>query len=219
MEQPENVTLRDYTEAFKVRRAMRKIGKAHIPLKEGLFVDDLKVFGISLVCWIFGYNLVLRPPLKFLLGLVGAGPPVGVPYLMLVFLPPILAVAMSRRPLRHGLLLFGLVRAVLRDLLDDPVHRKGVPVKRGEGAAQYRVVLWRARPDLVAAFAAREPLPNGFTTVPPVRTTLAAAGGGAERPEKAAPEATATDRPDRAALPYLSDDELAADFVITSRRT
>ncbi|WP_369201019.1 hypothetical protein [Streptomyces sp. PU-14G] len=158
----EPVKLHDYTEAFKVKRALRKIGKAHVPLKEGLFVDDIKIFGISLVGWVLAYTVLLAPPIRFVVHLVGLGMPVGIPYLFILFVPPVVAVAMSRRPVRYNLALFGLLRGLVRDWLDDPVHRKGVPCKRLRGQQSYRVIVWRPRPDLLPSLAPQEPLPNGL---------------------------------------------------------
>ncbi|GGN67344.1 hypothetical protein GCM10011579_039780 [Streptomyces albiflavescens] len=162
----ETVTLRDYTEAFKVKKALRKIGKANVPLKEGLFVDDIKVFALTLVLWITAYNMILAPPIKVVAHLFGTKAPVGIPYLFILFVPPIFAVALSRRPVRHNLGIFGLIRALIRDWMDDPVHRKGVPVRKGHGAAAYRIVVWRARTDLLPGLAPTTPLPNGFAAVP-----------------------------------------------------
>ncbi|MFH8802182.1 hypothetical protein ACH4F6_21670 [Streptomyces sp. NPDC017936] len=163
----EAVTLRDYTEAFKVKKALRKVGKANIPLKEGLFVDDIKIFALTLFVWVMAYNMILAPPIKVVAHLFGAGAPKGIPYLFVLFVPPVFAVAASRRPIRHNLGIFGLVRAQVRDWMDDPVHRRGVPVRKGHGPAAYRIVLWRARPDLLPGLAPRIPLPNGWRTAPP----------------------------------------------------
>ncbi|MFD7712227.1 hypothetical protein ACFV6E_38920 [Streptomyces sp. NPDC059785] len=165
----ESVTLRDYTEAFKVKKALRKVGKANIPLKEGLFVDDIKIFAASLISWIMLYNMVLVPPVKLVAHMFGSTAPKGIPYLFILLVPPVFAVAASRRPVRHNLGFFGLTRAAIRDWMDDPVHRKGVPVRKEHGAASYRVVLWRARPDLLPGLAPRIPLPNGWRSVPPNR--------------------------------------------------
>ena len=167
MSDDETVTLRDYTEAFKVKKALRKVGKANIPLKEGLFVDDIKVFALTLLLWIMAYNMVLAPPIKVIAHVFGARAPVGIPYLFVLFMPPVFAVALSRRPVRHNLGIFGLVRAMVRDWMDDPVHRKGVPVRKGHGPASYRIVLWRAQPDLLPGLAPKAPLPNGFGTQQP----------------------------------------------------
>ncbi|KIX79449.1 hypothetical protein SF23_00025 [Streptomyces sp. MBRL 10] len=104
------VVLRDYTEAFKVKKALRKVGKATIPMKEGLFVDDIKVFAASLVVWVMTYNMVLAPPIKVVAHAFGKQAPVGIPYLFILFVPPVFAVALSRRPVRHNLGIFGLIR-------------------------------------------------------------------------------------------------------------
>lgn len=162
MSDEESVKLHDYTEAFKVRRSLRTVGKAHIPLKEGLFVDDIKVFGMTLILWLLTYTLVLSPPIKFLSHLVGLKSPTGVLYLLILFVPPVIAVGLSRRPIRHNLDLFGLIRASVRDALDDPVHRKGVPVKKDKSPPSYRVIVWRPHADLLPDLAARTPLPNGL---------------------------------------------------------
>ncbi|MDA5282544.1 hypothetical protein [Streptomyces sp. Isolate_45] len=162
----ETVTLRDYTEAFKVKKALRKVGKATIPMKEGLFVDDIKVFASSLVVWIMTYNMVLAPPIKVITHAFGKQAPVGLPYLFILLVPPVFAVALSRRPVRHNLGIFGLIRAAVRDLMDDPVHRKGVPVRTSKDASAYRIILWRARPEALPALAPKTPLPNGYGTVP-----------------------------------------------------
>lgn len=169
----ESVTLRDYTEAFKVKKALRKVGKANIPLKEGLFVDDIKVFALTLVVWVLAYSMLLAPPIKFVAHLFGMSSPSGIPYLFVLFLPPVLAVAASRRPIRHNLGMFGLIRAAFRDWMDDPVHRRGVPVRKGHGPRTYRIVLWRARADLLPDLAPRTRLPNGWHTVRPSAEDLA----------------------------------------------
>lgn len=159
----EVVTLRDYTEAFKVKKALRKVGKANIPLKEGLFVDDIKIFALTLFMWVLAYNMIFAPPIKFVAHLCGMSAPKGIPYLFVLLTPPLLAVAASRRPIRHNLGIFGLVRAAVRDWMDDPVHRRGVPVRKGHGPGVYRIVLWRARPELLPGLAPRTRLPNGWT--------------------------------------------------------
>ena len=169
----ETVTLRDYTEAFKVKKALRKVGKANIPLKEGLFVDDIKIFALTLVSWVLIYNMIFAPPIKVVAHLFGMSAPKGVPYLFVLFVPPLLAVAASRRPVRHNLGIFGLVRAVVRDWMDDPVHRKGVPVRKGHGPKSYRIVTWRPRPELLPGLAPRTPLPNGWRAVRPSAQDLA----------------------------------------------
>ncbi|MFB0626832.1 hypothetical protein [Streptomyces sp. AB3(2024)] len=160
------VVLRDYTEAFKVKKALRKVGKATVPLKEGLFVDDIKIFAGSLVVWVMTYNMVLAPPIKLVAHAVGKHAPVGLPYLFILLVPPVFAVALSRRPVRHNLGIFGLLRAAIRDLMDDPVHRRGVPVHKSRDTVAYRIVVWRARPELLPDLAPRTPLPNGYGTVP-----------------------------------------------------
>jgi hypothetical protein len=208
----ETVTLRDYTEAFKVKKALRKLGKAHIPLKEGLFVDDIKVFGITLVLWVLSYSLVLSPPIKLVLRLLGGDVPKGIPYLFLIFVPPVLAVGMSRRPVRHNLGMFGLIRAVARDLMDDPVHRKGVPVRKGDGDRSYRIVVWRPRADLLPDLVPRLPVPNGFTTVQPHRRPL-----GTVRQDEPR-EQIEQEQDEGFGLEQLTDEELAADYVISTRR-
>ncbi|GHE07353.1 hypothetical protein [Streptomyces alanosinicus] len=169
----ETVTLRDYTEAFKVKKALRKVGKANIPLKEGLFVDDIKIFALTLFAWVLAYNMILAPPIKLLAHLFGMSAPKGVPYLFVLFVPPLVAVVASRRPIRHNLGIFGLVRAAVRDMMDDPVHRRGVPVRKGHGPRTYRIVLWRARPELLPGLAPRTRLPNGWHTVRPSVKDLA----------------------------------------------
>ncbi|OIV37995.1 hypothetical protein BIV57_08135 [Mangrovactinospora gilvigrisea] len=210
----ETVILRDYTEAFKVKKAMRKLGRAHVPLKEGLFVDDIKVFGITLVLWLFLYAFVLKPPLRAALGLVGSAPPTGFVYIMLLLVPPIIAVGASRRPVRHNLQLFGFLRSLWRDLVDDPVHRRGVPVRRTRVPRAYRIVLWRARPDLLPALASTQPAPLGMH----IPDSAASAFPDDDLDEDEEPDQEPDEAEQMPDMAPLSESELADDFVITTRR-
>ncbi|WP_340560120.1 hypothetical protein [Streptomyces sp. GSL17-111] len=209
----ERITLRDYTEAFKVKKALRRVGKANVPLKEGLFVDDIKVFGVTLVVWLLTYTMVLAPPIRAAAAFLGTSPPVGLPYFLILFTPPLVAAMASRRPVRHNLGIFGLVRALWRDLLDDPVHRRGVPVRKGHGAPRHHVTVWRAHPDVLPKLASRLPLPNGYSAgTAPVRTPE-------ETHARARPERPAAPPTGPAAAPGPPDHRAPAeDFLITARR-
>jgi hypothetical protein len=155
----EAYVIRDYTEAFVVRKTIRRLGRVHIPLREGLLVSDVKVFGTTLIIWLFVFGLVINSLVTAVGTVLGLGRLSGIPYLLVLLTPPLVATFASRTPVRHRMTITGLVRTGVRQLLDDPVHRRGVPVRPDPTPVAYRIVVWTPDEDRLPRLASAKPIP------------------------------------------------------------
>lgn len=113
-----------YSTFFKVRKRMRKIQDLQLPFRRGVGIEQVMTFLLVLVLLLIIYATFLMS----LFSVLGWSPPWQF-YVLYFFGPPLLAGSRIGRPMKSGKTIFGTVRSYLRKLLDDPVHRRGMPLR------------------------------------------------------------------------------------------
>ena len=124
-EDPEALGLigHSYDSLFSIRKRIRKINDLVIPFRQGLTTAQIGTgFGVF-VLQIITFGMLVVP----VIGLFGERPPWQLTILWL-FGPPILAAQNIVKPMPYGKSIPGTVQSMLRFYLDDPVHRRGLPI-------------------------------------------------------------------------------------------
>ncbi len=117
---------RSYTGFFAVRKRIRKIQDITLPFKRGVGLEQFVVFFAGIVALLIGYGLIIAP-ITSLFGIHLAWQ-----FYLLYFLGPAVALSMRiGKPMAHAKSIPGTVSSWLRDALDDPVHRRGIPTRSG----------------------------------------------------------------------------------------
>lgn len=119
-----------YDSLFGIVKRIRKINDLEIPLRNGVTTNQVGVFVGTFVLCVILLALVINPIFNFLYGLV---PPAGQRFLLLgriacLVVPPIMAANRVTKPMPDGKTIPGWIVSWLRFQLDDPVHRRGVPI-------------------------------------------------------------------------------------------
>lgn len=119
----EGLVAHSYTGFFKIRKRIRRFQDLVIPLREGLGVDQLVTFLLGLIVMGILYGLFVSPLVGILnLKLTFA-------FFLVWFLgPAILAAQQISKPMPSGKTISGFVASSIRSMMDDPVHRRGVPL-------------------------------------------------------------------------------------------
>lgn len=156
------VVLVDYTEAFNIQRTIRKLGSVYIPLREGLRVSDIKMFGIAAAIWIISWSVILNPILRAFLRPFGLGTPTGLSYLAILIVPPLIVALASRKPVKHHLTMLAAMRLWLLDFLDDPIHYRGQPARAEATGSVHYTQAFFADPAMLPEQGRHLPLPNGW---------------------------------------------------------
>lgn len=157
-----NVTLVDYTDAFDVERTIRKLGRVYIPIREGLRVSDIKMFGIAAGVWLVSWSVVINPVLRALIRPFGWSTPTGLPYLAILLVPPIVVALAARTPVKHNLRMLAAMRLWALDMLDDPIHYRGQPVKAETSSNTHYLDLFEADPEVLPAQGLTAEPSNGW---------------------------------------------------------
>ncbi|MEV0133894.1 TcpE family conjugal transfer membrane protein [Dactylosporangium sp. NPDC050688] len=149
-----------YSNFFKIRKRIRKVQDISLPMRRGLGVEQFVTFFLVVIALLVFYGTVLAP----LFVLTGVRP--GWRFYLLYFLVPAVLLAIRvGKPMKSGKSIPGSVRSLLRKVLDDPVHRRGVPLRHrpAAGSRMHYLRIWQAHPTL------RPHLPPGSTydTDPP----------------------------------------------------
>ncbi|GAB3856426.1 hypothetical protein ACFPIJ_58680 [Dactylosporangium cerinum] len=134
-----------YSNFFKIRKRMRKVQDISLPFRRGLGVEQFVTFLLALVVLLFLYGTLIAP----LFALTGVSP--GWRFYLLYFLGPSVLLGMRvGKPMKSGKSIPGTVRSWLRKVLDDPVHRRGVPLRRRPitGPRIHFLRTWQAHPAL-----------------------------------------------------------------------
>lgn len=134
-----------YSSFFKIRKRMRKIQDISLPFRRGLGVEQFVTFLLVLFVLLVIYGTLLSP----LINLAGWNLTWQF-YLVYFFGPAFLAASRAGKPMKSGKTIPGTVRSWLRKLLDDPVHRRGVPLRRrpAVGRRLHFMRVWQAHPEL-----------------------------------------------------------------------
>lgn len=112
-----------YDSLFSIRKRIRKINDLVIPFRQGLTTSQIGTGLGVFVLQIITFGMIVVP----FLGLFGARPPWQLTVLWL-FAPPIFAAQNIVKPMPYGKSIPGTVHSLLRYLLDDPIHRRGLPI-------------------------------------------------------------------------------------------
>jgi hypothetical protein len=134
-----------YSSFFKIRKRMRKIQDISLPFRRGLGVEQFLTFLLVLVVMLVIYGTLLLPLMSF------AGWNFNWQFYLVYFLAPaFLAASRAGKPMKSGKTIPGTVRSWLHKLLDDPVHRRGVPMRRRpvDGRRLHYARVWQAHPQL-----------------------------------------------------------------------
>lgn len=112
-----------YDSFFSIRKRIRRINDLTIPFRQGLTNSQI---GTALAVFIFQivtYGVIIVP----LVGLVADNPPWQLMVTWL-FVPPVLAAQNIVKPMPYGKSIPGTIQSILRFFLDDPIHRRGLPI-------------------------------------------------------------------------------------------
>lgn len=113
-----------YDALFAVRKKVRKINDLSLPTREGITVNQI---GVALVMFLVSSILLgfIIQPLFRLLHIQMTW------WLLLLFLfgPSVLAAQRVTKPMAYGKSITGTLTSLMRYWLDDPVHRRGLPIK------------------------------------------------------------------------------------------
>jgi hypothetical protein len=112
-----------YDALFSVRKRIRMINDLALPTRQGLATNQIGVGILAFILAVVTYGLVLVP----ILGLLGIARD---PRLMIawLFIPPVLAAQRIAKPMAYGKSIGGSFTSFLRFHLDDPIHRRGIPI-------------------------------------------------------------------------------------------
>lgn len=142
-----------YTQAFNIRKVMYRIQNMDLPFKRGIRVEQFLAFFLGLIIAFVVWSLLLSPILHLM--------DIKLPwtFIALYFLaPPFLLSARMGKPMPHQKSIQGTVMTFLRSVLDDPWHRRGMPMKNGpdrELEGNYLRV-WTVDPAFVGVESDRE---------------------------------------------------------------
>lgn len=129
-----------YDSVFSIRQVLRKINDIPIPLRRGVTLPQIGVFLLTLIGSFLSYVLLIRPATNL----------IGVhvhPLLIVLYIFGIPGFAAQRvlKPMRYGKSISTTAASWWRDLTDDPVHARGMPVRgRKEDTVEGpTLVFWR----------------------------------------------------------------------------
>lgn len=112
-----------YDSLFSIRKRIRKINDLTIPFRQGLTANQIGTGLGVFVLQVITFGMIIVP----LVGIFGGRPPWQFTMLWLLA-PPILAAQNIVKPMPYGKSISGAVQSLLRYLLDDPIHRRGLPI-------------------------------------------------------------------------------------------
>lgn len=113
-----------YTNFFKIKKRMRRIQDIVIPLREGISVEQFLTFFGTLAVMGILYGLFVAPITNIFHIELG--------WQFFLFWFPVPAVLASQRiskPMPNSKTISGALGSWIRHKLDDPVHRRGVPLR------------------------------------------------------------------------------------------
>lgn len=113
-----------YDSFFAIDKRVRKIQDLHIPTRAGVSVNQIITFFIVLVLS-FMFQVLILGQIMSLMGIPGHW----LLFLAVVFGPPFLCAWRVTKPMPSDKSIPGTVQSLLMYFLDDPVHRRGRPVK------------------------------------------------------------------------------------------
>ncbi|NKS56332.1 hypothetical protein GS504_01720 [Rhodococcus hoagii] len=161
-----SITLFDFTDSANIDTKVHKIGKWYIP-GGGLYVREMKVFGIVCVVWLLILSFVVAPFTTMLIRFFGGEQFSGLPRLAMTFLPPLIIALSGRRQLKHGRSFNGKMLSRTRQLVDDPVHLRGRPVRRPKRDGAHTLTVWVPDRTSAGPAPASRPTPGTIAVTEP----------------------------------------------------
>lgn len=113
-----------YDSFFAIDKRVRKVQDLHVPTRSGLSVNQIATFGVVFIAS-FLFQVLILGQIMSLLGIPGHW----LLFWTVVLGPPLLCAWRVTKPMPSAKSIPGTVRSVLTYYLDDPVHRRGRPVK------------------------------------------------------------------------------------------
>lgn len=113
-----------YDSFFKIDKRVRKVQDLHLPTRAGISVNQIATFFIVLLFSFLFYALIIVQ----VTDLFGISVHWFVTVLLIVA-PPLLCAWRVSLPMPSGKSIPGTARSLLTYYLDDPVHRRGRPIK------------------------------------------------------------------------------------------
>lgn len=113
-----------YDSFFAIDKRVRKVQDLYVPTRSGLSVNQIVTFFIVLVAS-FLFQVLILGQIMNLLGIPGHW----LFFLLVVFGPPVLCAWRVTKPMPSNKSIPGTVQSLLMYYLDDPLHRRGCPVK------------------------------------------------------------------------------------------
>lgn len=123
----EGLVANSYDSFFNIDKRIRKFQDIYVPTRAGLGTNQIITFFIVLV-FSFLFQVLILGQIMSLLGIPGHW----FLFTLVVFGPPILCAWRVTKPMPHGKTILGTVQSALTYYLDDPVHRRGRPVKEAK---------------------------------------------------------------------------------------
>jgi hypothetical protein len=112
-----------YTNFFKIKKRMRRIQDIVIPLREGISVEQFLTFFGTLAVMGILYGMFVAPIVNIF------GIDLGWQFFLFWYpLPAVLASQRISKPMPNSKTISGALGSWMRNKLDDPIHRRGVPL-------------------------------------------------------------------------------------------
>lgn len=113
-----------YDSLFSIRKRIRKINDLVIPFRQGLTTSQIGTGLGVLILQVITFGMFIVP----FIGLFGGARPPWQLTVAWILVPPILAAQNIIKPMPYGKSIPGTMQSLLRFLLDDPIHRRGLPI-------------------------------------------------------------------------------------------
>lgn len=141
-----------YDSLFSIRKRIRKVNDLTIPFRQGLTGSQIGTGFLVFIIQIIIYGMLVVPAF----GLFGASPPW---QLMVVFIigPAILAAQNIVKPMPYGKSIPGTLHSVTRGVLDDPIHRRGLPIATPKQPYEETLVHYQREWEAYEEFVRDEP--------------------------------------------------------------
>lgn len=141
-----------YDSLFSVRKRLRKINDLTLPTRRGLGTSQIGAFMVVFIFSVITYGLFLVPALGLLH--IDRDPRI---LLAWVLIPSFLVAQRIAKPMEFGKTIPGTINSFLRFHLDDPLHRRGLPVPTPTLPPEHRAIHYQRTWEMAAPYAAIEP--------------------------------------------------------------
>lgn len=147
-----------YDSLFSIRKRLRKVNDLTIPTRRGLGTNQIGAFVVVFLVSVITYGFILVPVLA-LLG-IPRDPRIMAAW---VLIPAFLVAQRIAKPMPSGKSIPGSLTSWMRYHLDDPVHRRGLPIVGASRASSQRTLHYQRDWDMADTFALGEPGQQDWT--------------------------------------------------------